>query len=205
MARALTSAEYELLIENSPVMIWRSGLDASCDYFPTTWLLFTGRSLEQELGNGWAEPKPIDLRATCQQVIDEIAATARGRRITLECDTDSRGTWDEHRVLQVISNLASNAVQHGAPGSAVRVRLTGDDQRVTVEVSNDGSIPGELLPRIFEPFSSRRLHAKRSEGLGLGLFIAKAIARAHGGELEVDSADGVTRFRLVLPRRTCGC
>ena len=363
MARALTSAEYALLIENSPVMIWRSGLDARCDYFNTTWLLYTGRSLEQELGDGWAEgvhpddadrclshylehfhrhepfemeyrlrrhdgvyrwivdrgvpfsesgafagfvgscvdidesrrayeaqqirsqeqlalahdfekwilaivshdirnplnaiqlaaqgleeaepggmvekqvavirrgveriqhiagdlldlsrereganirvePKPIDLRATCQQVIDEVAATAQGRRITLECDTDSRGMWDEHRVLQVISNLASNAVQHGAPGSPVRVRLTGDDQRVTVEVSNDGSIPGELLPRIFEPFSSRRLHEKRSEGLGLGLFIAKAIARAHGGELEVDSRDGVTRFRLVLPRRTCGC
>jgi len=55
MARALTSAEYELLIENSPVMIWRSGLDASCDYFNATWLLFTGRRLEQELGNGWTE------------------------------------------------------------------------------------------------------------------------------------------------------
>lgn len=364
MARALTSAEYELLIENSPVMIWRSGLDGSCDYFNTTWLLFTGRRLEQELGNGWAEgvhpedadrclshylehfrrhepfemeyrlrrhdgvyrwivdrgipfsnagtfagfigscadidesrraheaqqirsqeqlalahdfekwilaivshdirnplnaiqlaaqvlketaepggvvakqaaivgrgveriehiagdlldlsreregasirvePKPIDLRATCQQVIDELTAIAQGRRITLECDTDSRGMWDEQRVLQVISNLASNAVQHGVPGSPVRVRLAGDDQRVTVEVSNDGAIPREFLPRIFEPFSSRRLHEKRSDGLGLGLFIAKAIARAHGGELEVDSSNGVTLFRLTLPRHTCAC
>jgi signal transduction histidine kinase len=84
----------------------------------------------------------------------------------------------------------------------VRVRLTGDDERVAVEVHNRGTIPSELLPRIFEPFRSGRHHASRSDGLGLGLFIAKAIARAHGGGLEVDSSDDETMFRLVLPRHT---
>jgi signal transduction histidine kinase len=84
----------------------------------------------------------------------------------------------------------------------VRVRLTGDAQRVAVEVENEGTIPGELLPRIFEPFRSGHHHAHRGEGLGLGLFIARAIARAHGGGLEVDSSGGATMFRLVLPRHT---
>ena len=104
-------------------------------------------------------------------------------------------------MLQALSNLASNAVQHGAPGSPVHVRLTGDEERVAVEVRNRGSIPQEVLPRLFEPFHPDRDYTKRGEGLGLGLFIAKAIARAHGGGLEFDSADDSTTFRLVLPRR----
>jgi PAS domain S-box-containing protein len=330
MARALTSTEYRLLVEHSPVMIWRSGLDASCDYFNERWLAFTGRTLEQEVGNGWAEgvhpddfdrclshyldhfqrrelfemeyrlrrhdgvyrwifdrgvpfsddtgtfagfigscvdvderrraqeaqqqlaatalgdfadpagevktkaeiitrgadriqhivrdlldlsreregagipiePKPADLRAICRQIIDELEAIARDRKITFDCEADGHGAWDENRILQAISNLASNAVQHSTPGSPVRLRLTGDEQRVIVEVHNEGTIPGELLPRIFEPFRSGRHYGNRRDGLGLGLFIAKAIARAHDGGLEVDSSDGRTMFRLVLPRRT---
>ncbi len=362
MIRALTSTEYRLLIQHSPVMIWRAGLDANCDYFNETWLAYTGRTLEQEMGNGWAEgvhpddfdrcvshyldhfgrreafemeyrlrrhdgeyrwifdrgvpfaddagsfagfigscvdvderrkaqdaqqqhnqeqlalardfekwilaivshdirdplgtilfaarrlrdladpaspvtrhtaivergvqriqhivgdlldlsreregagipidPKPTDLRAVCRQIIDELEAIARDRPITFECDADGAGAWDEHRILQAISNLASNAVEHGTPGSPVRMRLTGDEQHVAVEVQNRGTIPSDLLPRIFEPFRSGRHHASRGNGLGLGLFIAKAIARAHGGGLEVDSADDATTFRLVLPRHT---
>lgn len=147
-------------------------------------------------------PRPTDLRAVCQQVIDEFVAVAPTRSMTLECDADTRGTWDEHRILQVISNLAANAVQHGAAGSPVLLCLQGDDQRVTVEVRNEGAIPDEMLPHIFEPFSSRRRHEKRSEGLGLGLFIAKAIVRAHDGELEAESAGGRTLFRLILPRHS---
>jgi PAS domain S-box-containing protein len=149
------------------------------------------------------DPKPTDLRAICRQIIDELEGTARDREITFSCEADGQGVWDEHRILQAISNLASNAVQHSTPGSPVRMRLTGDDRRVAVEVQNQGAIPSELLPRIFEPFrSGRHHHGGRGEGLGLGLFIAKAIARAHSGELELDSSEGETMFRLVLPRRT---
>ena len=49
----LTEAEYRALVEHSPVLVWRAGLDAGCDYFNETWLAFTGRTLEQELGDGW--------------------------------------------------------------------------------------------------------------------------------------------------------
>lgn len=58
----LTATEYRLLVEHAPMMIWRSGLDGRCDYFNETWLRFTGRSLAQELGDGWAEAvHPEDL------------------------------------------------------------------------------------------------------------------------------------------------
>jgi len=138
----------------------------------------------------------------CRQIIDELEAIALNRQIVFDCDADGAGEWDEHRILQAISNLASNAVQHGTPGSPVRVRLTGDENQVAVEVRNRGTIPAEILPRIFEPFRSGRHYASRGQGLGLGLFIAKAIARAHGGGLEVDSSENTTMFRLVLPRHT---
>jgi signal transduction histidine kinase len=143
----------------------------------------------------------VDMRALCQQIIDELKATARDRRIDFECAADGHGAWDEHRLLQAISNLTSNAVQHSVPGSPVHVRLTGDEQNVAVEVHNEGVIPHQLLPRIFEPFRSGRHYTKRGDGLGLGLFIARAIASAHGGSLEVDSSHGVTKFQLLLPRR----
>lgn len=364
MSRALTAAEYRLLIQHSPVMIWRAGPDANCDYFNETWLAFTGRTMEQEMGEGWAEgvhpddlqrcvahyldhfhrrepfemeyrlrrrdgqyrwifdrgvpftddagtfagfigscvdvderrraqdaqhqhnqeqlalardfersilaivshdirdplgtilfaarrlrdiadptgvakkhadivergvhriqhivgdlldlarerqgagipiqPKPANLRAVCRQIIDELGTIARDREIMFDCEVDGAGAWDEHRVLQAISNLASNAVRHGTPGSPVRMRLTGDAKHVAVEVHNRGTIPSEVLPRIFEPFRSGRHNTSRGDGLGLGLFIAKAIARAHGGSLEVDSSNDATVFRFVVPRYVPG-
>jgi len=361
MDRELTPTSYRLLVENSPVMVWRSGLDANCDYFNETWLAFTGRTLEQEMGSGWIEgvhpadidrcvsyymrhferrelfemeyrlrrhdgvyrwildrgvpftddtgtfagfigscvdvdarrkaqeaqeqrnekqlalardfekwilaivshdirdplnsiqlaalglrdtadlavvnqhaqivmrgvnriqhivgdlldlsrehegtgipidPRSTDLCATCQQALDEIKSIEPSRKITLDCNADSHGSWDEHRILQAISNLTSNAVQHSTPGSPVRMLVTGDDHRAAVEVHNEGTIPEELLPHLFEPFRSTHHRGNRRNGLGLGLFIAKAIARAHGGELEVASSAGATMFRIVLPRRT---
>ena len=55
MKRELTRDEYKILVEKAPIMIWRAALTMECDYFNDIWLAFTGRSMEQETGNGWAE------------------------------------------------------------------------------------------------------------------------------------------------------
>jgi PAS domain S-box-containing protein len=361
MPHAVSPNEYRLLVQHSPVMIWRSGLDAKCDYFNETWLDFTGRTLAQEMGDGWAEGvhaedfdrcvacyldhfhrrevfemeyrlrradgeyrwildrgvpftddagafagfigscvdvderrkaqaaqerhsqeqlalardferwilaivshdirnplgtirfaarcirdvaepssptikhaaiidrgvsriehivgdlldlarerdgsgipidrKETDLGRVCREIIDELDTIARDRQITFDCEVEGIGAWDGARIAQAISNLTSNAVRHGTPGSPVHVRLTGDPQHVAIEIRNRGTISDELLPRVFEPFRAGRDYTTRGEGLGLGLFIAKAIARAHGGRIDVESSNDTTMFRLALPRQ----
>jgi two-component system CheB/CheR fusion protein len=80
--RTLPPEQYRLLVESSPVMIWRSGLDAKCDYFNETWLAFTGRTFEQELGDGWAEGVHADDFDRCVGIyLDHFA-----RRATFEME-----------------------------------------------------------------------------------------------------------------------
>jgi PAS domain-containing protein len=77
MSRPLSSTEYRLLVEHSPVMIWRADLSANCDYFNETWLAFTGRTLEQELGEGWAAGvHPEDLERCVSFYLDHRRAPA---------------------------------------------------------------------------------------------------------------------------------
>src|SRR5689334_1222521 len=73
MPRLLGANEYRLLVEHSPVMIWRAGLDAKCDYFNETWLAFTGRTLAQESGDGWAEGvHPDDFQRCVAHYLDHF-------------------------------------------------------------------------------------------------------------------------------------
>lgn len=76
----LAPEEYQILVEQAPILIWRAGTDALCDYFNARWLDFTGRSLEQELGNGWAEGvHPDDMQRCLKTYLD-----AFGRHETFE-------------------------------------------------------------------------------------------------------------------------
>jgi signal transduction histidine kinase len=147
-------------------------------------------------------PVETNLSSLCQVVLDELETTAKDRKFHFECSGDSTGVWDQSRIVQAIANLTGNAVQHGAPGCPISIRVKGDAERVEVAVHNDGAIPSELLSTIFEPFRSGTQQTRRGDGLGLGLFIARAIVRAHRGTIDVDStAERGTTFRLVLPRR----
>jgi signal transduction histidine kinase len=149
-------------------------------------------------------PKPADMHAICRQVLDELEGIRPSSPLTLELQGNGDGVWDPDRVAQVLSNLLSNALEYSAPQKPVRVRVRDHGANVIIEVNNQGTaIAPEMLASIFDPFrqGSQSERAGSRGGLGLGLFIARQIAEAHGGSLEVSSTpEAGTTFAVHLPR-----
>ncbi|WP_437958489.1 ATP-binding protein [Sorangium sp. So ce119] len=149
-------------------------------------------------------PRPEDLHALCKSAIDELRAAHPGVPIRLDLEGSGAGRWDAERVAQMVTNLAQNAVDHADPGSAVGVTVRPRGSDLLIEVHNDGpAIAPELLETLFDPFHEAPAGGRTStgRGLGLGLFIAQQIARAHGGEIAVEStAARGTTFTARLPR-----
>ncbi len=99
----------------------------------------------------------------------------------------------------MFSNLLSNALTHGDPESPIWVRAVSDETGFTLSVANLGEpIPPEIIGRLFLPFS-RASVGPGQPGLGLGLYIASEIARAHDGSLEVTTTLEETRFTFRAP------
>jgi PAS domain S-box-containing protein len=151
------------------------------------------------LGGGFPlEPKPTNLREVCQTVAEEFGATIR-----LDLEGDVTGTWDADLLVEALSNIAGNAVEHARAGTEVVVRARPEGAEVVVEIINRGDpIPPDLLPVIFEPFRRGTRETSAPGNLGLGLYIAKQIALTSGGKLDARSADGTTTFTMRLPRQS---
>jgi PAS domain S-box-containing protein len=145
--------------------------------------------------------RPCDLAEVARAVAEECALAYPGRQIRCEGEGECRGDWDADRIGQLLTNLVSNALDYSPEDAPVRIRWRAHAAEVVVEVANAGPpIPPEIAPRLFEPF--RRGDGRRGGGLGLGLFIARAIATAHDGTIDVrSSADEGTAFSVRLPRR----
>lgn len=142
-----------------------------------------------------------DLGAIVLKAAQEQQTAHPERVIEVEASIDLSGRWDANRLAQVASNLLGNAVRHGQPDGAIRVRVsTPSAQEVAFSVSNPGEIPPALLSHLFDPFRGGERPAGRTEGLGLGLYIVKQIIEAHEGRIDVSSADGTTTFTVRLPR-----
>jgi signal transduction histidine kinase len=139
------------------------------------------------------------VEAALELVVAEFRNAEPGRRIESDIALTQSVTCDSRRVAQLVSNLVANAITHGAPHTPVRVQAHTTTNTFEVSVANDGiPIESGMTERLFRPFA-RASHRRNQQGLGLGLYIASEIARAHGGGLNVASEHGETRFTFTMP------
>jgi PAS domain S-box-containing protein len=144
----------------------------------------------------------VDISQVAEKIASELAATEPGRSFELQRMGDTRGRWDGDRIGQVLSNLLGNALRHGSSDGPIELVLDGSrPDELLVTVSNRGQIPDDVIACLFEPFRRSKARAGSTEGLGLGLFIVQQIVQAHGGDIGARSQEGVTTFRIVLPRK----
>jgi len=154
------------------------------------------------LGGGFELKLAVcDLATVCRNVVEELQLVS-GTPITLTSNGRLEGRWDADRIAEVLSNLISNATGYASPGTAVLVSTCANDDAAVVDVTNQGAaIPPENLEKIFSAFGRGDCDAVREDShLGLGLYIGREIALAHGGTLEVASTAEGTTFSLRLPR-----
>ena len=151
-------------------------------------------------------PSSNDMGEVCLQVVNELRVTHPQREIVFEDLGDGHGYFDENRAAQAISNLLSNALQHGSTKQSVRVTLYRHAENIIVDVHNHGQpIPADKQAALFNPFQRGTLsreEAMSSSGLGLGLYIAREIMRAHGGSITLTSDENGTTFSTCWPCQT---
>ncbi len=139
------------------------------------------------------------LAEALEQVVGELRLARPNRIIEAQIDLPRPVSADSRRLGQLLSNLLANALVHGAPDAPVRVQAGVHGGVFELSVANAGEpIDAETLKRLFQPFARAAVRPNQ-QGLGLGLYIASEIARAHQGEITVTSAPDETRFTFRMP------
>jgi two-component system, OmpR family, sensor kinase len=146
--------------------------------------------------------EPVDLTRLAIDATSDAHAAAPGHRWQLDLpDAPVLVRGDEHRLHQVLANLLSNAARHTPAGTGVTVAVSVGHGIATITVTDTGpGIPAELQPTVFERFIRGDVSRSRAAGSsGLGLAIVQAVTAAHGGQVDVVSRPGETRFTIMLP------
>ena len=151
-------------------------------------------------------PGVMNMGKAVHDVVHEIRAAQPDRKIEIDARGALQGEWDCERMTQVLTNLIGNALEHGSDRTVVKVDVQGDKEEVTVAVHNRGAaIPPDQLDGIFSAMKRQETVAEvvggSSGNLGLGLYIADQIVRAHKGRIDVESSEeGGTTFTVHVPR-----
>lgn len=141
-----------------------------------------------------------------RELVDELGVVHGAERLSLDFDgasADLVARFDRARVEQVVVNLITNALRYGPPGGPVRVVVGATAATWTCAVIDEGAgVPLELAGTIFRKYARA---SGRVAGSGIGLYLARGIARAHGGDLTYRrTPEGTSEFRLSLPREGLG-
>ena len=152
-----------------------------------------------QLGGGIAlHRQPFALEPVLHHAVAELRDQNSNQAIIEEFNLTRPVDCDPDRLGQMLSNLLSNALTHGATGHPVTIRAGIDAGTFTLSVSNSGrQIPPENMVSLFKPYV--RGNPGNVHGLGLGLHIAAGIAKAHGGILAATSTPQETRFTFEMP------
>ena len=156
-----------------------------------------------EAGVDYLTREEIDLAGVVQEACRLFEPTAEDKGITLSCDVTERSPFvgDSRMIQRMLSNLLDNAIKYSSSGGSVIISISENDAQVVVSIKDRGiGISPEDLPHIFERFY--RCDQSRSQaGIGLGLSLARAIARAHGGEITAMSTPNQgSTFTIKLPK-----
>lgn len=149
-------------------------------------------------------PAPVDVAALVADELEQLRVAHGTRRLELDVTGDTGTLCDGRRIQQMLGNLVGNAIKYGEPTAAVQVTVTGGDREISIAVRNRGPvIPPSFLCRVFEPLErgpGAETRPGSEDSLGLGLYIAREIAHAHGGDVVARSDESETVFTVRLPR-----
>jgi signal transduction histidine kinase len=148
-------------------------------------------------------PRPLDAADLLREAVEIFRPLARVKSLSLTLAISHaplRATADHDRMFQVLSNLLSNAIKFSAVGGGISVRAAASGDELQIAVRDDGpGIPERDLDRVFEGFC--QLQESDARGLGLGLYISRAIIQAHGGRIWATSRPGAgSTFYFTVPR-----
>jgi signal transduction histidine kinase len=153
-------------------------------------------------------PACVDVADLVADELDQLRIAHGKHTIELDVTGDTWAPCDGRRIQQLLGNLVGNAIKYGEPTAAVHVVIIGGDREISIAVGNRGpAIPPSVLCRVFEPLErgpAAEAQAGSQDSLGLGLYIAREIARAHGGEVDARSDESETVFTVRLPRGAPG-
>ncbi|MEU6281786.1 HAMP domain-containing sensor histidine kinase [Streptomyces sp. NPDC047028] len=166
--------------------------------------LVEGLLLLARSDNQIVERKPVDLAEVAAQAVDQVHAEAEAKGVQIRAETKPAVVQGNGVLLERIAlNLVQNAVRYNAPEEGwVEVTTQVQHGQAVLTVSNTGPVvPAYEIDNLFEPF--RRLRTERTgsdKGVGLGLSIARSVARAHGGHIAAQPRDGGGLvMRVTLP------
>ena len=147
------------------------------------------------------EPREVDLKELLEEAAEEIGAK-HGRDVELRLivgDRELKAIGDPEGLKLAFEEILMNGVEAMPQGGRIEIRAEAEGGEVLIDFADEGEgISDEVKARAFEPFFTTK-----QGRLGIGLNVARGVARAHGGDLELESEPGKgTRVRIVLPRES---